>query len=281
MAKFIPQTEAPSTTDKNYIRYDKGGYNYCIEISSGSCLSNCVGYAWGRWRCLLGKYHNLSRGNAENWWGHTSDGYKRGQTPKLGAVVCWSKGRVGVESDGAGHVGIVEVIREDEIVVSMSEHLGRRWFTRTFKKGSYDYNGYVFQGFIYLPVEFEEDKKTETTTNKTPTTSKAKFAKGDKVKVTKAVTYEGKSFKVYYDTYSVLEVSGDRVVIGINGTITAAVKDTNLTKVTATTEKKSVETIAKEVIAGKWGNGAERRKKLEAAGYNYNDVQRYVNALLR
>ena len=281
MATYKPRLSAPAGSDKNYLHYTNGGYNYCIHISGGSCLPNCVGYAWGRWRELLGKYHNLSRGNAENWWGYTSDGYKRGQTPKLGAVVCWSKGRVGVESAGAGQVGIVEKITADSVVVSMSAYGGTRWFTRTFPIGSYSYNSYVFQGFIYLPVEFEEEKKTETTTNKTSTTSKAKFAKGDKVKVKKAVTYNGKSFKTYYDTYSVLEVEGDRVVIGINGTVTAAVKDTNLTKVTSTTKKKSVETIAREVIAGKWGNGAERRKKLEAAGYNYSDVQKWVNALLR
>lgn len=38
--------------------------------------------------------------------------------------------------------------------------------------------------------------------------------------------------------------------------------------------------IAKEVIAGKWGNGDTRRKKLEAAGYDYNAVQQAVNAIL-
>lgn len=38
--------------------------------------------------------------------------------------------------------------------------------------------------------------------------------------------------------------------------------------------------IAKEVINGKWGNGAARKKKLEAAGYNYNKVQKEVNKLL-
>ena len=170
MAVFKARTSAPSTTDKNYIRYDEGGYNYCIEIKNGSCLPNCVGYAWGRWRELLGKYHNLSRNNAENWWGYTQDGYKRGQTPKLGAVVCWSKGRVGVESDGAGHVGIVEKITDNEVVVSMSAYGGTRWFTRTFKKGSYNYNSFVFQGFIYPPVEFEEEKKATSTSTK-PTTS--------------------------------------------------------------------------------------------------------------
>lgn len=47
------------------------------------------------------------------------------------------------------------------------------------------------------------------------------------------------------------------------------------------TTKKSVDVIAKEVISGKWGNGAERKKKLEAAGYNYSEVQKKVNALLR
>lgn len=42
-------------------------------------------------------------------------------------------------------------------------------------------------------------------------------------------------------------------------------------------EKKPLEVVAKEVIAGKWGKGAEIRKNLEKAGYNYADVIRWVN----
>ena len=42
-----------------------------------------------------------------------------------------------------------------------------------------------------------------------------------------------------------------------------------------------LEQIAKEVINGKWGNGAERKAKLEAAGYNYSEVQAKVNELLK
>lgn len=38
--------------------------------------------------------------------------------------------------------------------------------------------------------------------------------------------------------------------------------------------------VAKEILEGKWGNGAERKKKLTEAGYNYEDVQGIVNALL-
>ena len=42
----------------------------------------------------------------------------------------------------------------------------------------------------------------------------------------------------------------------------------------------SVDTIAREVIAGKWGNGDTRIKLLTDAGYDYNTVQAKVNALL-
>ena len=43
---------------------------------------------------------------------------------------------------------------------------------------------------------------------------------------------------------------------------------------------KSVEELAKEVIAGKWGNGAEREEALVTAGYDYNAIQNAVNNML-
>ena len=49
---------------------------------------------------------------------------------------------------------------------------------------------------------------------------------------------------------------------------------------TAVTAQKSVQEIAREVVAGKWGNGEERKKKLIAAGYDYSAVQAAVNALM-
>lgn len=45
-----------------------------------------------------------------------------------------------------------------------------------------------------------------------------------------------------------------------------------------TPAKKSNEEIADEVLAGKWGNGEERKKRLEEAGYNYKEVQDIVNS---
>ena len=44
---------------------------------------------------------------------------------------------------------------------------------------------------------------------------------------------------------------------------------------------KTILQIAQEVIAGLWGNGEERKQRLEAAGYDYAEVQEMVNAILR
>ena len=43
---------------------------------------------------------------------------------------------------------------------------------------------------------------------------------------------------------------------------------------------KTIEQIAKEVIAGKWGSGDDRKKRLAEAGYNAAEVQNRVNAIL-
>ena len=49
----------------------------------------------------------------------------------------------------------------------------------------------------------------------------------------------------------------------------------------SSTPSKSIDTIAREVIKGVWGNGSSRKSRLEEAGYNYKEVQARVNALLK
>ena len=44
--------------------------------------------------------------------------------------------------------------------------------------------------------------------------------------------------------------------------------------------KKSNTQIALEVLEGKWGNGEERKRKLESEGYNFREIQDEVNRLL-
>lgn len=57
---------------------------------------------------------------------------------------------------------------------------------------------------------------------------------------------------------------------------------TNVSK-PSTESKKSVTEVAKEIVNGtnNWGNGAERKAKLEAQGYNYEEVQAEVNKLIK
>lgn len=51
--------------------------------------------------------------------------------------------------------------------------------------------------------------------------------------------------------------------------------------VTPAPPKKTIDELAKEVINGKWGNGADRKKRLTEAGYNYSEVQARVNELCK
>lgn len=65
----------------------------------------------------------------------------------------------------------------------------------------------------------------------------------------------------------------------IRGFITPKYTDNTVSKPVQESNK-SVTTIAREVIAGQWGTGTERREALEAKGYNYNEVQSKVNEIL-
>lgn len=96
------------------------------------------------------------------------------------------------------------------------------------------------------------------------------------------IVQSGKYYKVQVGAYSVkanasamadkLKKAGfDTYITTKGGTAVAA----------EAPAKKSVDEIAREVIAGKWGNGATRKQKLTAAGYDYSAVQKRVNELLK
>lgn len=44
---------------------------------------------------------------------------------------------------------------------------------------------------------------------------------------------------------------------------------------------KSIDEVARLVIKGKYGSGNDRRQKLQAEGYNYTEVQKRVNEILK
>ena len=70
----------------------------------------------------------------------------------------------------------------------------------------------------------------------------------------------------------------DKLAKEILGCFKIAVKESAKS---ATTTKKSNEEIAREVIKGLWGNGITRKLKIAKAGYNYAEIQKRVNELLK
>ena len=155
--EFTKRLSAPALSDRRFLSPDFGGCNPCIvrDKATGSVLPNCVGYAYGRFMEVMGADAcNLSTGNAENWYGFTSDGYQRGMEPRAGAVACWRKGEAYNGSDGAGHVAVVEeVLPGGDILCSNSDYYGRRFYTSVYRQSTgYSLGAaYTFQGFIYCP----------------------------------------------------------------------------------------------------------------------------------
>lgn len=50
---------------------------------------------------------------------------------------------------------------------------------------------------------------------------------------------------------------------------------------TNTTIRKTEDEIVEEILRGEWGNGEERKQKLQNAGYEYNSIQQKVNERVR
>lgn len=150
MATFVPRTTAPSTTDKNWIGVEYGGYNHALVINSstGSVLANCCGYVHGRVLELGGSESKLSRGNADSYYNY-NDGFSKGSTPKLGAILCWKC------AGKYGHVAIVEAIYDDgTILCSNSNYGGTRFYTKRCNPNVWPV-GYTFQGYKYPNYSFD------------------------------------------------------------------------------------------------------------------------------
>lgn len=156
--KFVPRLTRPEKGNKYYITKSNGGYSSAIVGSPTdkdcNVLSNCVGYAYGRFNEIAGcgscKY--LYPVNAKDFIKYKGDCVV-GQTPKLGACMVWDNGK-------AGHVAIVEQINSDnEIITSESAWGGPTFYTVKRIKGSDGNWGYGgnFLGFIYNPKEFEQE----------------------------------------------------------------------------------------------------------------------------
>lgn len=108
-----------------------------------------------------------------------------------------------------------------------------------------------------------------------------------KAKYTTWIAHYGVDTDTYKGFYDMLQYTEKGRVAGINGNCDMNIMYRDLlSEIAGTTPapepepQKSIDEIAQEVIDGQWGNGEERKLRLEAAGYNYNEVQGTVNAML-
>lgn len=96
------------------------------------------------------------------------------------------------------------------------------------------------------------------------------------------ITQVGNMYKVQVGAYSVKSNADNMLAKVKSKGFDAFITTVSGTPVSSTsTPKKSVTEVAKEVLAGKWGNGADRKKRLTEAGYNYSEVQAKVNELCK
>ena len=189
MATFKPRMTRPESGNPYYNTKANGGYSNAIKgkPTDKGCdvLSNCVGYAVGRFNEIGGwgscKY--LSPVNAEKFIQYAG-GLEVGQTPKLGACMVWRKGSTLSGSDGAGHVAIVEKVLSNSTVVTSESGYGSStpFWTKTRSKGNGNWGagtGYTFLGFIYNPAACCKDASkpaiTPTTSNTSSGTAKWKL----------------------------------------------------------------------------------------------------------
>ena len=178
-----------------------------------------------------------------------------------------------------------------------------KWFAATQCPGPY-----LESKFLYIAEEVNRrlsaGQKEQTTTNTPKEETAVSGGSGGvlyRVQVgaynskTTAETRKKKVEAAGFENVHIVVVDGKLYRVQIGGYATKAEAETVLTKVkkagfscfvttlsgtTETTENKSVDRIAQEVVWGLWGNGAERKMKLTAAGYDYNEVQSKVNKLM-
>lgn len=158
--------------------------------------------------------------------------------------------------------------------------------------------GYTMDGFRKaVAAAMKPAEETKPATPAEPAKTLYRVQTGAFSKKANATALAEKLKKAGFDTYIVQSGSLYKVQVGAYSVkanadamakkLKAAGFDTYITTKGGTAvaaeapAKKSVDEIAREVIAGKWGNGATRKQKLTAAGYDYSAVQKRVNELLK
>lgn len=158
---FTPRFTEPSYDNSDDMQYYYSNANIFQKYGYG--MPNCTAYAWGRAYEITGERPSLCVYDASEWYDYTEDGYERGQTPKLGAIACWTYERYG---ETGGHVAVVESIDNGVITFSNSAWGWLNFYLETAdvddeNAGQSDWD---FQGYIYIG-DFDDDSNQESADN--------------------------------------------------------------------------------------------------------------------
>ena len=159
---LTPRTTRPEEGNNFYRTKRWGGYSECIvgypRDYHCDVLSNCVGYACGRFNEIIGemRYSKLNC-NAENFIERAQSlGLEISDVPTLGGIMVWQYGRTLSANDGAGHVAIVERIDSTNQVYTSESNYGGVAFCnclRTNDNGRWGLNAnYTYRGCIVNPA---------------------------------------------------------------------------------------------------------------------------------
>lgn len=266
------RTTKPTSGNKFFITKSKGGYSTCIQGSptDSQCnvLSNCVGYACGRFNEIIGamKYPSLNC-NAENFIERAKNTYglEISSVPTLGGIMVWQKGTLS-GNDGAGHVAVVEkIIDSNTIYTSESGYGGSAFWnsTRRNTNGRWGLgSAYTFKGCIVNPAIGKVVAPTPTPSAKKSVDEVAK----------EVIRGEWGNGDERYNRLTNAGYNYNEVQAKVNELL-------NSNKPTpAPTPSVDILDLVRKTIRGDFGNGEARRKAL---GSNYDEVQRQVNLNLK
>lgn len=267
------RTSKPGAGNKFFITTKAGGYSRCIvgKPTDSQCnvLSNCVGYACGRFNEIIGsmKYPYLNC-NAENFIERAkSAGLQVVNYPTLGGIMVWQKGDTLSGNDGAGHVAVVERIDSANQIYTSESAYGGSAFWNSIRKNTNGRwgmgSGYSFRGCIVNPAIGDVHYVEPVAVDPFPNVSDEELAKR---------VWNG-DFGNGDDRKNALGIRYNNVQALVNNGV-GKPEEQKPTPTPQPAPKIDMLDLVRKTIRGDFGNGVTRKQNL---GSNYAEVQRQVN----
>lgn len=243
-------TEPYAINNKVY----KSLINLCVDICKRNGISELK---WKADKSLIG-HPDKQNMTVHRWFNPAKSCPGTYIYSRLGEIASVVNSRLGVKND---KISSTKPIKTTKTIADVAAEVIRgNWGNGLERKTKLTAAGYNYDK-VQAEVDRILDKSTETTkhTNKTTSDIAKEVIKG---LWGNGITRKEKLSAAGYN-YDKVQAEVEKLLMSANNI-----------------SRKSITEVANEVIRGDWGNGAERKKKLIAAGYNYDEVQKTVDFLL-